>query len=310
VSNLSLEPFAAGVRHWRDIRKGRILASLDCLNPNFKVAETWKEMPDAEWAVLNQVNYALQRLVNERVSSPARDVLGILERGIRDFPVLRRRGLICADSETCRKHDDERFELPAFTLEQAALSRPARSKAVLAAALPILTAADPCGFCAAQPGAIVALQFKSREEVSSSYTLSGLFGTIYADFSDSALRNAESVLHESVHCWFNEAMASLGASPSPEAAWYSPWKGCLRPASAFLHAALTFSVLVSFWMIARDLLSLTDWDRAYAADRMASERTNLSNIRHDFQEAVSLLPDVGLRDFVRSCYEQALDERP
>jgi hypothetical protein len=61
-------------------------------------------------------------------------------------------------------------------------------------------------FFQAAPGIAILLDPRERDEAHHSDTLSGLPATIYVDLSRSLVRLAESILHETVHCWFNEAL--------------------------------------------------------------------------------------------------------
>jgi HEXXH motif-containing protein len=151
-------------------------------------------------------------------------------------------------------------------------------------------------FFAAGPGIAIILNERERAEAHNSYTLSGLPATIYLDLSASPVRMAESILHESVHCWFNEALAALGEKLAPEVRVYSPWKSAERPVANFLHAVMAFGVLQRYFRDMADSDRVDGWDREYCSIRSGHE---LDNLRIARRALGSRLDDVQSRDLRR-----------
>jgi hypothetical protein len=155
-------------------------------------------------------------------------------------------------------------------------------------------------FFVAGPGIAVILERRERTDAHNSYTLSGLPATIYLDLSASPVRMAESILHETVHCWFNEALAAEGEQLAADMRIYSPWKGTERPIANFLHAVMAFGVLQQYFADMANSDRSDGWDRKYCTTRRGLELENLQAARDALGSRIEEIHSCDLRRVIRS----------
>jgi HEXXH motif-containing protein len=158
-------------------------------------------------------------------------------------------------------------------------------------------------FFAAAPGVAIILDERDRGEAHHSYTLSGLPSTIYLDLSGSPVRMRESILHETVHCWLNEALAAEKEQLPADVLVYSPWKGVERPIANFFHAVLAFGTLQRYFCDTAADAHTDPWDRSYCLTRSALELENLQAARRALNQRLSHLRSRRLRAVIGALLE-------
>jgi HEXXH motif-containing protein len=151
-----------------------------------------------------------------------------------------------AERDACRERDDANYESPLYLcLGDAELST--SDSEVWAEALAAVAASGLDWIVESVLGVVVALDDRNRRETTNSYTLKALPGSIFIDLVADPVRLGELVLHESAHALLNDVLNAFDVRLSPEARWYSPWKGVNRPAYGILHAGFAFGVLQSYF---------------------------------------------------------------
>jgi HEXXH motif-containing protein len=141
-------------------------------------------------------------------------------------------------------------------------------------------------FESAPTGVLVVLEDRRIHEKIESYSLLGFPGTIFTDWSGSAIRFGESILHEATHSWLNEIVVALDEHWPEEPTWYSPWRGIARPVFGILHAALSFSMCAQFWHRALEWPELSEYERPYCDVRLSCEVNNLRSIKQAFEQTL------------------------
>ncbi len=270
----------------------------------------WTAVPDVRYALLEHTLYGLRRAATARDTERCRDALALLEQAPDACAALFHHGsasLLIVSASACRNDPDEHFDSTPYLLTPRALDvAPPIGRHFLQSGLTLLQSASFAKFVQPSAGVVVLLQERRTADACSSYSLSGIGGSVYTDWTKSPVRFAEALLHESAHCWLNESLAALGEDLPLSPLWHSPWKGTQRPAFGILHATFAFSVLKSFFVEASRAPNIDDFERGYCESRVLLESRNLQEAEKAAREAVELVGRLELKRILLQCLERAL----
>ncbi|MBE1582299.1 HEXXH motif-containing putative peptide modification protein [Nonomuraea angiospora] len=133
-----------------------------------------------------------------------------------------------------------------------------------------------------------------------SYSMAKFPYTIFLDWSDDPFIFGECLLHESAHCWLNDAFLAFEEPLSTEPFGPSPWKdGVMRPAFGLIHAAHAFSILTSYFRDVKDDPSVSSETREYCAVREKVERARLRSAEVTVTRALDQMRAQELAEVVR-----------
>jgi HEXXH motif-containing protein len=169
------------------------------------------------------------------------------------------------------------------------------------------TLADESGFGSllSGHGAIVCLlRPKSLGATLDSWTISRLPGTVFTDEIGEATVLARDLIHEAGHNWLNDALAALRIKIDGETTFFSPWKGIDRPAFGFIHACWAFPLTMIYTVSV--LNQAGGAVREYLHAYLEQQARLVARTARDHELALRLVPDVDLRDRLRTVYRAAL----
>lgn len=148
------------------------------------------------------------------------------------------------------------------------------------------------------------LRRKRLGETLDSWSITRLPGTIFCDYTDEPVVLARDLVHEAGHSWLNDALTAVHAKIDDQVRFYSPWKGTARPAYGFLHACWSFPLMMLFTSAVLEHCSgdVQRFMRTY----LDEQRALLAPTADDHAAALSLVPDSGLRDRLRTVHQEAL----
>lgn len=258
--------------------------------------------PSSETPVTTQAMIA-QIFCQLSVCTQINDVSGLDQIDSRARAVcaapLDARVLTVSASE-CTRYDLDTFDSPIFIVNGPAVTSGVELSGKSLRVETALRALSELGYreYVDSIGICCIVEHCDRLEPNRSYTLSATPGTVYVSDIDSQVRMMEQLLHESIHNWLNDAMYALNEKWNDEREWWSPWKNEKRPTYGMLHAAYVFAILVDFFQTCCDDHKLSDFDRAYAAERLVSESNVLVSVIDTLPEVLDIIQDRVLRMFI------------
>ena len=219
--------------------------------------------------------------------------------------------ILVVSSIQCHEVVNHAYETPLLVCTAGAV-RDACAKPHLeyAAALEVLNNLEFNNTVDGCVGVVVELQRKQLLEATTSYTLSGMPGTIYCDRIESKVRLAETLLHESTHTWLNHAFSRLQPNGFSTKEYWSPWRHKSRPAYGIVQATLVFSILCQFFEKCRSSDQFSPVDRAYAGARLKVEIQVLRSSLVTLSAALDEVEDVALRTLMAEELNRAINLCP
>ncbi|KNB53261.1 hypothetical protein AC230_06540 [Streptomyces caatingaensis] len=148
------------------------------------------------------------------------------------------------------------------------------------------------------------LRRKRLGETLDSWSITRLPGTVFCDHTDEPAVLARDLVHEAGHSWLNDALTAVHAKIDDEARFHSPWKDAVRPAYGFLHACWSFPLMMLYTSAV--LERLTGDVRRFLGAYLDEQRRLLAPTAGDHAEALTLVPDAGLRERLRAVHREAL----
>lgn len=137
-----------------------------------------------------------------------------------------------------------------------------------------------------------------------SWTISRLPGTVFTDHVADPLVLARDLIHEAGHNWLNDAFTALHVKIDGDVSYFSPWKNTNRPAFGFIHACWAFPLTMIFTVEA--LTRAEGPAREFFRTYLRVQARLLAAASQDHDRALTLVPDVDLRDRLRTMYRAAL----
>jgi hypothetical protein len=148
------------------------------------------------------------------------------------------------------------------------------------------------------------LRHKRLGETLDSWSITRLPGTIFCDYTDEPVVLARDLVHEAGHSWLNDALTAVHTKIDDQMRFYSPWKGAARPAYGFLHACWSFPLMMLYTAFILDQCSGDT--RRFLRTYLDEQRALISHTGDDHAAALSLVPDDGLRERLRTVHQEAL----
>jgi hypothetical protein len=294
----------------RAAREAKIISALRRLAESFEPCERWSKVPAARYALLHHTLYEALGAAQDKDDQRADKALATWS-GLSLPNETTRLLNLCGSTLVLRGEDlqprPDGFygSTPYVVTGPLPASRPLPP--VLPKALSRVADCDVALFMDPPPGLIVLLDHKNPDEAVTSYTLAGFPATVFTDWSNSTLRLGDSILHESIHCWMNEALKACGENLPAEITVYSPWKDAQRPVFNFLHAVMAFGGLVCYYGRALYTQTLNDWEQDYCTHRLREEVSRLHQVTHDVSRALEFVKTAQLRQLIASLYTLSLD---
>ncbi|GAA0396878.1 HEXXH motif-containing putative peptide modification protein [Streptomyces luteireticuli] len=197
-------------------------------------------------------------------------------------------------------------ETPYYVLGPGTRPAPAAERELTAAAAAFAAGADEgLGRLVTDHAVVLCLLRRKRlGETLDSWSITRLPGTVFCDYTDEPAVLARDLVHEAGHSWLNDALAAVHAKIDDEVRFPSPWKRAPRPAYGFLHACWSFPLMMLYTAAVLDRCSgdVRRFLRAY----LDEQRELLAPTASDHAAALSLVPDAGLRDRLRTVHREAL----
>lgn len=291
---------APAIRAMRVALATREAVALRALAPWLKLGERGLP-PDIEHALLEHTFFACRRAVessDDRLAEQALATWSVpraeIESRILDYHGKQWLNL---DSRYCLSDPrlDKGFDSHVYVVSPAALRQEGRleDRAFFAACWQLLEEAGMFSLVENATAILVNLKYRTMDDSLSGYSVNVLRGTVYSDWTDSALRHAESIVHEAAHTWLNWTLeANGGQSVDSAARFWSPWRHQMRPALGIVHGAWAFSIVWLFYeQLARHRgYGLIDARQlAYCVQRARYERTRLSEVRAFLPTCLALI---------------------
>ncbi|WP_165861404.1 aKG-HExxH-type peptide beta-hydroxylase [Paenibacillus paeoniae] len=153
---------------------------------------------------------------------------------------------------------------------------------------------------------IINLDWRDLDDSTDSYTLTPLSGTVFTDWTESPLRYAEAILHESVHSWLNyylmrEEINVINTANS----WYSPWRNTMRPALGIVHGTFAFSIVYHFYKRLSEgngFNLLNDKQLKYCYDRTDYELSRLKQVESSIIPALDEIGSENIKELLTTWY--------
>jgi len=139
-----------------------------------------------------------------------------------------------------------------------------------------------------------------------SYTITALHGTIFLDFYEGSLRNAETLVHESAHNWLNYAFGAFNETLPETPTWWSPWRGVPRPMAGILHGVFAFGWVMEFLARAHASKSLDKAERRYASDQIEAQANRMVLLKKEMPDLISHLDSSALAELIIELYNDQL----
>jgi HEXXH motif-containing protein len=136
-----------------------------------------------------------------------------------------------------------------------------------------------------------------------SWTISRLPSTVFVDHVSDPAILARDLIHEAAHNWLNDALSALEIKIDEDTSFFSPWKGTHRPAFGFIHACWAFPLTMIYTAAALDQVTGPVHD--YLGAYLGKQAKLLAATPIDHNRALDLIPDLALRDTLRTVYEAA-----
>jgi hypothetical protein len=204
-----------------------------------------------EYALYHHYTYAVAAAVRAGQLATADELVSMWEMACHEVTTRLSSGhhVAVVDSKTCRRSDDERYESPLYLHVKPgeALGSDGVDASRWRCAGEMIQLAGLYDLIGGVTGVVVTLESRGYQEITNSYTLKALPGTIFLDTVTDPVRLGELILHESVHTLLNDILAALAIELDPASRWFSPWKQTYRPAYGILHAGFAFGVLQRYF---------------------------------------------------------------
>jgi hypothetical protein len=137
-----------------------------------------------------------------------------------------------------------------------------------------------------------------------SWTITRLPGTVFCDHTSASAVLARDLIHEAGHNWLNDALTATACTFNTEETFYSPWKKMRRPTFGFLHACWAFPLTMLY--TARALPQTTGDPHRFLTAYLDQQRSLLASTVDDHARALTLIPDLDLRDRLATVHREAL----
>lgn len=136
-----------------------------------------------------------------------------------------------------------------------------------------------------------------------SFAITRLPATVFTDHTGDTAVLGRDLVHEAAHNWLNDALAALHITIPDDEKYFSPWRGTQRPAYGFLHACFAFPLTMIYAARARP--GAASAATVFLGDHERQQRPHLAAAQDDFTRAVTLIPDSGLRERLRTVFQHA-----
>lgn len=151
--------------------------------------------------------------------------------------------------------------------------------------------------------AVICLTGRRRpDQTLRSFAITRLPATVFTDHTDDAAVLGRDFVHEAAHNWLNDALVALRVTIPDDKIYFSPWRGTERPAYGFLHACFAFPLTMIYAARTRPG---TRARHAALTDHLRQQRAHLAAAQDDFNRAVKLIPDPGLRERLDTVFQYA-----
>jgi len=301
------------LREHRAATEDRMLAALDRLSPGWHGRRRLRLAPQLEYALLHHTLYECRRATRDGDRARARAALAVWEQDENAWApaVPTAAGLfLMADRASCRRSDDDRFLSPIYAfVHPSADVTPHLPWDLLRQGLEHVLTAGLGDIPAESLAVVVLLNWRPPTGTTHSYSVAALPGTVFADWTDEAVRWGEILLHESSHSWLNECLRALDIRLPSQPTWFSEWKQAVRPAYGVLHAAFAFSLMVRYFGHFARASPPGSRCARYCAARLGTEHRVLARMEADVREAAAFVSDDRLRSVVLGQVELALDSQ-
>lgn len=202
---------------------------------------------------------------------------------------------VCRDD--CIYVDDSAFLSPIYLYDFARSVRP-RPQERLSEAMSHISVTGLDAFVRHSMGLVVKLDEKSNEEHLESYTITALHGSIFMDVHATAIRNAETLVHESSHNWLNYLFDHFDEPLPDKPTWFSPWRGVERPVAGMVHAIVAFAFVILFLRTARERIVLPPAEAAYAEAQARAQMKRLAALEKDVPDILAHIRSRRLIDMI------------
>jgi hypothetical protein len=289
----------------------RITHALGKLSPEWAARRRLAVSPSVDYALLHHTLFAAQQAAAQAAPGRALRALALWEepRAELGAVVATAQGPVCVVASTrCEGNAGEAGDdaVPYTVTQEALRAAPPVTGAFVAEALSYVAAAGLQAYLEEGMAVAVLLAQRAPADVTASYSVTALPGTVYTDWTPDAVRLGEGLLHEAAHCWLNECLAACGEQLPAEPTWYSPWKNRPRSAFGLLHAAFIFALLLHYFDHISQGETFPLRARQYCRARKEAEAQRLHQVAPSVREALRLLRSDAVRELLRSEFEGAL----
>jgi HEXXH motif-containing protein len=275
------ESLRGSIEDYRARKVEERLRLVDLIDRNWRSSRTTQLTSKAEWMMLSHIMYEVTEGAKARNRGRVASALTLWD-DLPRYPGARVRDSddrldtlvgVLSDDLTAASVE---AEMPVFALTAPMIYSVEDSwRSLVAAAIECVNTASFGRYLDLALSLVVLLHPRRFGDGRSSWANEAFPCTIFTDFYLDPYLLSKDILHETIHGWLNEAMAARRIELPPTPAYYSPWKGKLRPAYGIIHSGMAFSHVV---MLLARLASMDDTPahvKLYARTRIGDEAQRL-----------------------------------
>jgi hypothetical protein len=240
-------------------------------------------------------------------SAETSDALDRLDKALEEWSVdlTSQRQLMCISRAQCVHVADSAFLSPIYLYDFSGKD-PRQAAPWLESARSYLETTGFSMLVDLSMGLLVELDRKSEGEHLESYTITALHASIFMDSHRLAIRNAETLVHESAHNWLNYLFDHFEEPLLKTPRWFSPWRGVERPVAGMVHGIAAFSYVVLFLRAAAERLDLPAAEAEYAVLQARAQSARLSTLAGSLDDILSHIRTPMIAEVIESLFRAAL----